>query len=178
MSNRVLLTVILLPLLLALAGLGFASTQGLLAQPVVQSSAAASDPPHYSRDGRPLADVPGLRNVPPDQVFDHFLGAQANMTDDQGNPFVVHLTPGTVTAIDTTSSPQTVTITPTGQQTTLTVNITSDTRVKGVAERGSVEAISPGDRVIIATQDDVADAIVIAEWPNHADMTTMQLLIQ
>jgi hypothetical protein len=175
MRNRLWLPAIVLPLLLALVVFaGLASTPGLLAQSNLQATSAAGDPSPMAH--RPLVDVPGLKNVPPDQTFSHFMSAQVHMTDGNGAAFVVNVIPGTVTAVNTTASPQTVTITPNGQTTTETFNIVSTTRVHGMPAPGTVEAIAKGDRVIVATQGSSMDAIAIAGWTPRSSTSMIDLV--
>jgi hypothetical protein len=175
MRNRLWLPAIVLPLLVALvlfAGLGAAP--GLFSQSSLQASSAAGDPP--SMGHHPLVDIPGLKNVPPDQTFSHFTSAQVHMTDSNGAAFVMNVIPGTVTAVNTTTSPQTVTITPNGQTTTETFNITSTTRVHGMPAPGTVEAVAKGDRVIVATQGSSMDAIAIAGWTPRSSTSMIDLV--
>lgn len=44
-------------------------------------------------------ELEGLRDVPADQRFDHFLGVQVNLTDRDGNPITLDVTPGTVSDV-------------------------------------------------------------------------------
>jgi len=45
----------------------------------------------------------GMQNLTPAERFGHFGGAQVNLTDKDGKPFVVTITPGKVTAASATS---------------------------------------------------------------------------
>ncbi len=101
--------------------------------------------------------IPGLEGIPEDQIFDHFMGGQFTMTDQNGAPFTLMMTPGTVTSV---VSP-TITITPNGQTTTQTFNVTPSTVVHGMPAPGSVQAIVPGDKVVIITRDNSPDAIMV-----------------
>ena len=104
--------------------------------------------------------LPGLEGIPPDQMFSHFMSAQINMTDKNGNPLTIKVTPGTVASIDDNKS---ITITPNGQTTTQTFGITPNTIIHAMPPRGSVQAFSSGDQVIIVTEGDSTDAVVIAK---------------
>jgi hypothetical protein len=45
----------------------------------------------------------GLTSIPSDQRFDHFVGAQVNLKDENGHPLTIKVIPGKVTAESTTS---------------------------------------------------------------------------
>ena len=45
----------------------------------------------------------GMQNLSPSERFAHFGGAQVNLTDKDGKPFIVTITPGKVTAASATS---------------------------------------------------------------------------
>lgn len=48
-------------------------------------------------------ELAGLGAVPADQRFAHFKGARVSLTDKDGRPFTVEVTPGTATAVSATS---------------------------------------------------------------------------
>ena len=48
-------------------------------------------------------ELAGLADVPADQRFAHFRGVQVQLTDKDGRPVRVDVTPGTVTAVSATS---------------------------------------------------------------------------
>src|SRR6266511_4218333 len=48
-------------------------------------------------------ELAGLRDIAPDQRFSHFKGAQARLTDRDGQPLTVEVTPGTATSVSPTS---------------------------------------------------------------------------
>jgi hypothetical protein len=49
------------------------------------------------------APLAGLRDVPAAERFEHFKGVQATLTDKDGQPLAVTLTPGTATSASATS---------------------------------------------------------------------------
>jgi len=163
MKNRLLISVVVLPLLLTLAACaGSSLTQGFTSQPSAQIAREAS-PSDPSTGGSDVM-VPGLEGIPPDQLFGHFMSAQFVMTDSNGNQFTIKVTPGMVASVDTTASPPTVTVTPNGQQMAQTFNVTSSTVVRGIPKNGSLMAISQGDMILVATRDNSMDAILMAGW--------------
>jgi len=101
------------------------------------------------------------RRISPAQVFDHFRGAQLSYADASGALHTLTLTPGTVTAISTTS----VSITPNGQTTSTSYPITSSTIVHAMPNRGDIQAIITGDKVVVATVDSSSDAMFIGKLP-------------
>jgi hypothetical protein len=48
-------------------------------------------------------ELAGLKDVPADQRFAHFKGVQANLTDKDGKPLAISVTPGIATAVSATS---------------------------------------------------------------------------
>jgi hypothetical protein len=48
-------------------------------------------------------ELSGLSQVPADQRFGHFKGARVNLTDKDGKPVTLEVTPGTVSAATATS---------------------------------------------------------------------------
>jgi hypothetical protein len=48
-------------------------------------------------------ELQGMQNLTPAERFGHFGGAQVNLTDKDGKPFVVTITPGKVTAASANS---------------------------------------------------------------------------
>jgi len=59
------------------------------------------------------AQLQNLRDVPPDQRFSHFAGAQINLKDKDNKPITISITPGTVTASSATSLTQQYSAVPT-----------------------------------------------------------------
>ncbi len=114
-----------------------------------------------AQPGPPMqtATLPGLEGIPPEQLFDHFMGAEIHMTDRDGNALTYRMTPGVVSSVDANS----IVITPHGQTTTQTFNITPNTVVHAMPDRGSLQALAAGDHVVIITEGESADALVIFE---------------
>jgi hypothetical protein len=48
-------------------------------------------------------ELANLKDVPADQRFSHFKGVQANLTDKDGKPIAISVTPGVATAVSATS---------------------------------------------------------------------------
>jgi hypothetical protein len=48
-------------------------------------------------------ELAGLKDLPADQRFSHFKGVQANLTDKDGKPIAISVTPGIATAVSATS---------------------------------------------------------------------------
>lgn len=145
----------LLVTLMAVVGVG-CSQQASLAQAGPRVDPVASPSAGPGELGRMF---PGLEGIPPDQLFDHFMGGQFSLTDRKGVPFTIKITPGTVTTVTTSA----ITITPNGQTTTQTFDITPNTIVHAQPDPGSIEAIVEGDKVVIMTRDAGMDAIFIAK---------------
>ncbi|MBI2954428.1 MAG: hypothetical protein HYY30_08950 [Chloroflexi bacterium] len=103
--------------------------------------------------------LPGLEGIPPDQLFSHFTGAQINLIDKDNNAMTINVIPGTVSSIANDN----VVITPNGRTTTERYNITTNTVIHAFPARGSLQAIASGDQVVILTQGDSMDAIMIAK---------------
>ncbi len=103
--------------------------------------------------------IPELQGIPPEQLFDHFRGSQFSITDAQGNPVVYQMTPGTVSGVSDTA----VTVTPNGESTTMSFNITPSTRVLATPGPGSLQALVAGDKVVVLSKQGTADAVLIAK---------------
>ena len=138
------LPLIALVVLLAIAGFAAAET------PTPGSTPTAKQP-HPS--------LPELQGIPPDQLFDHFRGSQFTVTDAQGNAVVYEVTPGTVAGVTST----TLSLTPNGQTTALSFNITANTVVRAAPARGSLQALVQGDKVVVLSKHGSSDAVLIAK---------------
>lgn len=59
-----------------------------------------------AQPGPPMqtATLPGLEGIPPEQLFDHFRGAEIRMTDRDGNALTYRMTPGVVSSVDANST--------------------------------------------------------------------------
>jgi len=103
------------------------------------------------------AELQFLRSLSPLQRFDHFAGAQVTFVNPQGQPVVVNMIPGTVSAVTTTS----VTIQPNGATQARTFNVTPATFVRGSPHTGVVEAFANGDRAVVYQIGSSNDATAI-----------------
>lgn len=164
-----------LALLVGLAGCTVnGSTQGSLSE----TAAEQPRPPRVSGTPGPMYGpgftCPGLEGIPREELFDHFRGGQFMMTDREGNPFTVRITPGTVDSI----TDSTIAIIPNGRQTPESFNITSDTVVRGLPSPGSLQAIAVGDKVVVVTRDQSQDAVMIAEHGPGARMHMYEWMME
>jgi hypothetical protein len=173
--KRYVALAVVLALLVGLVGcVAENSTQGLLSE----TTADQPGPPFAT--GTPGPGVgprftfPGLEGIPRDQLFDHFMSGQFTMTDRNGTPFTVHITPGKVDSISDSS----ISITPNGQQTSQSFGITTDTLVRGIPRPGSVQAIEPGDKVVVVTRNDSTDAIMISECGAGVHMSMYEWMME
>ncbi|HLH21808.1 MAG TPA: hypothetical protein VK066_04760 [Chloroflexota bacterium] len=106
------------------------------------------------------AQLAGLRDVPAAERFDHFKGVQVNLTDKDGQPLVVTLTPGTATA----ASPTSLTIAANdGASRTFTLD--AQTIIRGAHTRGgapaSPQAVAPGDKLVVVTLNNSSTATAV-----------------
>ncbi len=108
-----------------------------------------------------------LRNVPPDQRFSHFLGGTLNFTDANGTQVTVNVTPGTVTGVTATG----VTVRPNGQTAEKTFGLTQNTTVRAYPDRGSLQALTAGDEVVVVTVGNSTDAVSILKHPRYRAAT-------
>ena len=95
-------------------------------------------------------ELAGLRDVPADQRFGHFKGARVSLTDKDGRPLTIEVTPGTATAV----APNSLTIAANdGSSRSFTLD--DKTVVRGKPARGGDEATRPtlatGDKVVVVT---------------------------
>ncbi|MBI2304281.1 MAG: PDZ domain-containing protein [Chloroflexi bacterium] len=99
-----------------------------------------------------------LEGVSPGEIFRHFLGGDLRITDKDGKPVTLSLTPGIVASVDSNS----LTITPNGQSQNVTFKITADTRFTG----GSISSIGVGNQVIVVTASGSLDAKLVVKTPS------------
>ncbi len=96
------------------------------------------------------AELQGLRDVPADQRFSHFRGAQINLTDKDNQPLTINATPGTVTAADATSLTMTA-----NDGTARAFTLDAKTIIHSKSARGGDQAAQPvlanGDKVVVVT---------------------------
>jgi hypothetical protein len=84
-------------------------------------------------------------------------GAQVTFTNSQGQPVVVNMVPGTVSAVTTNS----ITIQPNGGGQLRTFNVTPSTYVMTPAHTGTIASFVSGDRVVIEQIGNSSDATAI-----------------
>lgn len=123
------------------------------------------------------AQLQSLASIPSAQRFDHFMGAQVNLKDEQNQPLTVNIIPGKVTSASTTS----LTIAANdGSSPTITLNdqtmIHSETAATPAAT-GTPAALSPlqkDDQVIVVTLNGsrIATAVLAVSpsgfgWPGQ-----------
>jgi hypothetical protein len=112
----------------------------------------------HGGSGAWAADLPpelsGLRDIPPADRFAHFRGVQVNLTDKDGKPLSVSVTPGTVTSISSTA------VTLNGNDgASHTFAIDSQTK-----EHGSV---AQGQQVVVATLNGSQTALAVMSGDAH-----------
>ena len=64
---------------------------------------AGDNPWHQSGNFQLPPELASLKDVPADQRFSHFKGVTANLTDKDGKPIQITVTPGVATALSATS---------------------------------------------------------------------------
>jgi hypothetical protein len=110
-------------------------------------------------------ELAGLAEVPADQRFSHFKSAQVHLTDRDGHPVTIEVTPGVATSV----SPTNLTITSNdGPSKTLSINDQTIIRGKGNPAQD--------DRVVAVTLNgsSTAHAVVVlpadgtGPWAWHA----------
>lgn len=106
------------------------------------------------------AQLAGLRDVPAAERFDHFKGVQVNLTDKDGQPLVVSLTPGTATAASATS----LTVAA-NDGSSRTFALDAQTALRGSRAPGGAAApppsIAPGDKLVVVTLNNSGTATAV-----------------
>ncbi len=104
-------------------------------------------------------ELQGLRNLPPDQRFQHFVGAQVNLRDNNNNPFTVYATPGKVTSVSLSS----LTIAA-NDGTTKSYLLSDATAIHGrPAQSGGTPTIADGDLVVVVSFNDQNNAWAVMD---------------
>jgi hypothetical protein len=110
------------------------------------------------------AQLAGLHDIPAAERFEHFKGLQVNLTDKDGQPLVVTLTPGTATAVSGTS----VTVAA-NDGAPRTFALDAQTVIRGARAQGGGAATAPsiaqGDKVVVATINGSGTAMAV--WGGH-----------
>ncbi len=106
------------------------------------------------------AQLAGLRDVPAAERFDHFKGVQVSLTDKDGQPLAVTLTPGTATAVSATSLTMTA-----NDGSSRTFTLDAQTSIRGVHPRGDGAATPPsiaqGDKLVVLTINNSGTAAAV-----------------
>ncbi len=110
------------------------------------------------------APLAGLRDVPPAERFDHFRGVQASLTDKDGQPLVLTLTPGTATHV----SPTSLTIAA-NDGASRTFALDAQTAIRARPSQGGAQAnppgLAPGDKLVVVTLNNSATATAVWAGP-------------
>jgi hypothetical protein len=113
---------------------------------------------HGANGGAWAADLPpelsGLRDIPAADRFAHFRGVQVNLTDKDGKPLSVSVTPGTVTSVSSTA------VTLNGNDgASHTFAIDSQTKAHG--------SVTQGQQVVVATLNGNQTALAVMSADQH-----------
>jgi hypothetical protein len=97
-------------------------------------------------------ELAGLHDVPPAERFAHFMGARVALTDKDGKPVALEVTPGTVTAVSTSSI-------------TIAAN-DGATRTFAIDEHTAVRRQpAQNDRVVVVTLNGASTATAVLAFP-------------
>jgi hypothetical protein len=99
-------------------------------------------------------ELAGLRDVPTDQRFSHFTGARVSLTDREGHPVTIEVTPGTVTTASATSL-------------TIAANDGSSRSftLDGQTMRRGNQSLSQNDKVVVVTLNGGTNAHAVVTVP-------------
>ena len=104
-----------------------------------------------------LPQIPKLKElegVPPQELFNHFLGLELNILDKNNQPATVRVIPGTVAS----TGSNTISVTPNGSSTAQSLNVTGDTQIYIGLRKGKLEDVKAGDKVMVLANKDSSDA--------------------
>jgi hypothetical protein len=104
-------------------------------------------------------ELENLRDIPADQRFGHFKGVQVALTDKDGRPINVSVTPGTASAVSATSLTLAA-----NDGTSKTFTLDDHTAIKGQS-RAAANAIGQGDQVVVVTLNGSATATAVMSLP-------------
>ena len=108
--------------------------------------------------GGPWGDLPpelsGLRDIPAADRFAHFRGVQVSLTDKDGRPLNVSVTPGTVTSVSSSSV-------------TLSGNDGASHTFAIDAQTVEHGAVSQGQKVVVATLNGSQTALAVMSGDPH-----------
>jgi hypothetical protein len=111
------------------------------------------------------AQLAGLRDIPAAERFDHFKGVQVSLTDKDGQPLVVALTPGTATAVSTTS----LTVAA-NDGASHTFALDAQTVLRGARAQGggaTPPMVAQGDKLVVVTINNSGTAAAV--WAGNLD---------
>ena len=95
-------------------------------------------------------ELQGLRDLSPAERFAHFTGAQVTLKDKDNKPLTITATPGTATAVSTTSLTLAA-----NDGTTKTYTLDDKTFIRGKMVQGGSQAtqagLTSGDKVVVVT---------------------------
>lgn len=144
--------------LVLLGGIGFLAFRGFIDARVAEATGLAAP---FAADLP--AEIRDLHNLPPEQRFDHFMGAQFSFSDTNDKQHRVSITSGTVSAIK--SDELTLNLNEGGNR---TYTLNSETRIHTAGQRwsgGQSANATPkaGDKVVVVTLDNstTAKAVMI-----------------
>jgi hypothetical protein len=101
-------------------------------------------------------ELAGLKDVPADQRFAHFKGVQVNLTDKDGKPLAISVTPGVASSVSATS------LTIAGNDGTSHMYTLNDqTMTRG-------QTMASGENVVVVTIDNTSTARAVFS-ANHGD---------
>jgi len=153
------------PIIVGLASLALLLTLGggvLLARTTFADGPWRGGPWHGGHGLELPAELESLRDLPAGERFSHFKGAQVNLTDRDGNPIKVALTPGTATAVSAGSLTLAA-----NDGSTRTFTLDQATVIGGRRQGNATEPrIEQDDAVVVVTLDDgaTAAAVLSGHW--------------
>jgi hypothetical protein len=151
--------------MIGLAGLALLVVLGggvVLARNAFADGPWRGGPWHGRHDVALPPELEALRDLPADERFARFRGAQIALTDRDGNPLTLTFVPGRATAVSETSL--TVAANDGG---TRTFTLDDATVIGGErGEEADAASIEQDDRVVVVTRDDgtTATAVLTDDW--------------
>jgi hypothetical protein len=112
------------------------------------------------------SELQGLGDIPADQRFAHFAGAQVSLKDKDGKPVVIAATPGTVTTASATS----LTVAA-NDGTAKTFALDAQTILRGqhtaAGSPANGSALATGDSVVVVTLNQSTTATAVVDGGPH-----------
>ena len=104
-------------------------------------------------------ELQGLTGIPADQRFQHFLGAQVNLTDKNNQPITLTITPGKVTSASATSLALAAND---GSSKTFALDDKTMLHTRaGTGSNTTTPALASGDTVIVVTLNNSTTAMAV-----------------